>query len=187
MRTRKILKIGSKRKLLTIIEFLPNNMLKLQCDCGNFKIIKDKHFGTLTSCGHLIKRKGNQSPYYKGYKNVSGTYFNNIKRHAKTRKILFSINIEYINNLLEKQNFRCALSGLPIKIGSYIDKDITASLDRIDSNKGYVENNVQWVHKDINRIKWNLPENKFFELCKLVTEKQNSDKIKVEIINEQHH
>ena len=35
------------------------------------------------------------------------------------------------------------------------------SLDRIDSSKGYEENNVQWVHKDINLMK-NKYDNKYF-------------------------
>lgn len=40
----------------------------------------------------------------------------------------------------------------------------TASLDRIDSTKGYVEENVQWVHKDVNFMKSNLTEQRFKEL-----------------------
>ena len=46
--------------------------------------------------------------------------------------------------------------------------DITASLDRIDSLKGYTEDNVQWVHKHINFMKGSLSENKFIEYCKLI-------------------
>jgi hypothetical protein len=47
----------------------------------------------------------------------------------------------------------------------------TASVDRIDSSKDYVEGNVQWLHKDINRMKWDLDTDKFIELCKLVANK----------------
>lgn len=42
------------------------------------------------------------------------------------------------------------------------------SKDRIDSNKGYVEGNVQWVCKEINFMKHALSESRFIELCKLV-------------------
>ena len=38
----------------------------------------------------------------------------------------------------------------------------TASLDRIDSSKGYTEDNIQWVHKDVNQMKMDLPEQRFF-------------------------
>ena len=37
--------------------------------------------------------------------------------------------------------------------GTLLKNEQTASLDRIDSTKGYVPGNIQWVHKDINRIK----------------------------------
>ena len=44
----------------------------------------------------------------------------------------------------------------------------TASIDRIDSSKGYERGNVQFVHKDINAMKWNLSLAKFMEYCKLI-------------------
>lgn len=48
--------------------------------------------------------------------------------------------------------------------------DGTASLDRIDSSKGYVEGNVHWVHKDINIMKWDFPLETFIKMCKFVAE-----------------
>ena len=47
----------------------------------------------------------------------------------------------------------------------------TASLDRIDSNKGYTKDNVQFVHKDINWMKQDFEQNKFIEYCKKVANK----------------
>ena len=46
----------------------------------------------------------------------------------------------------------------------------TASLDRIDNTKGYTQDNVQWVHKDINRIKSDLSQEYFLTLCKTVVD-----------------
>jgi hypothetical protein len=43
-----------------------------------------------------------------------------------------------------------------------------ASLDRIDSKKGYVEGNVHWVHKDVNMMKRNFTEEYFINLCETV-------------------
>ena len=51
------------------------------------------------------------------------------------------------------------------------DKELktgTASLDRIDSSKGYIQGNIQWVHKRINQMKWDSEENDFINWCKLV-------------------
>ena len=44
----------------------------------------------------------------------------------------------------------------------------TASLDRIDSSKGYVKGNIQWVHIAINFMKHSLPEEEFVRWCCLV-------------------
>jgi hypothetical protein len=46
---------------------------------------------------------------------------------------------------------------------------VTASLDRIDSSKGYVEGNVQWVHKRINIMKNDLSDSEFIEWCRVVS------------------
>lgn len=76
-----------------------------------------------------------------------------------------------------KQNRRCAISGLELTfdyLGNRADWKhsetckITASLDRIDSSKGYVEGNVQWVHKRINIMKNDVPQSEFIEWCRTV-------------------
>ncbi len=109
---------------------------------------------------------------FKGYENISGRLWGSIESAARKRNLDFSISIQNIWKIYESQNGLCNLSGLPIifVIISKNKKDQTASLDRIDSSKGYIEGNVQWVHKDINRMKWNLPQDKFIEYCKLITE-----------------
>lgn len=60
-----------------------------------------------------------------------------------------------------------ALSGLKIEL-SINRKNQTASLDRIDSSKGYIEGNVQWLHKDINQMKINFNQKDFIKYCKLI-------------------
>ena len=48
--------------------------------------------------------------------------------------------------------------------------DYTGRLDRIDSKKGYVPGNVQWVYKPVNMMKWKLSQKEFIHICHLVTE-----------------
>lgn len=43
-----------------------------------------------------------------------------------------------------------------------------ASLDRIDSLKGYAEGNVQWVHKTVDQMKWNLSQEELVKWCRLI-------------------
>ena len=44
----------------------------------------------------------------------------------------------------------------------------TASIDRIDSKSGYIEGNIQWVHKFINSMKLDHTQEEFIKLCKAV-------------------
>ena len=43
-----------------------------------------------------------------------------------------------------------------------------ASVDRIDSSKGYVIDNIQWVYRKINRMKNDVSDMDFVDLCTLV-------------------
>ena len=88
----------------------------------------------------------------------------------------FEINIDrnYLVDLFIKQNGRCSLSGLELKIAK-TSKDIkmyqaTTSLDRIDSNKGYICGNLWIVHKDANFIKHQLSLNELYEMCHMIHE-----------------
>lgn len=63
--------------------------------------------------------------------------YNKIKQSAIKRKIEFNVSVDYLWNLFLKQNKRCAITN------DVIHDFKTASLDRIDSSKGYIESNVQ--------------------------------------------
>lgn len=100
----------------------------------------------------------------RGTKHISKTFFNIIKRQAKVRNIEFDITLDYLESLLNNQKYKCALSNVDIVIG-YWNDDTNGSLDRIDSSKGYIEGNVQWLHKDVNMCKQSLSNNEFIEMC----------------------
>jgi hypothetical protein len=109
--------------------------------------------------------------HWKGYKDITGTYWGGIIKSAKDRNIEFNIDIAYVWNLFISQNEKCALSGIDIKFNHHSQNfktSQTASLDRIDSSKGYVEGNVQWVHKSVNFMKHDMAEDVFIDFCKLI-------------------
>lgn len=92
-------------------------------------------------------------------------------KDAAKRDIPLLIERDAAYRLLVAQGFRCALSGLEISITRRTHRgksDNTASLDRIDSGKPYEEGNLQWLHKDVNKMKFDLPQARFLELCRLV-------------------
>lgn len=105
----------------------------------------------------------------KGYEDIPKNFWTRIKNNAKLRDIEVKISIEYCWDLFLKQDKKCAISGLPIVFYANIKK-CTASLDRIDSKLDYLEGNVQWLHKDINRMKWAFPEKVFLDYCKVIVE-----------------
>lgn len=45
---------------------------------------------------------------------------------------------------------------------------MSRSLDRINNDKGYVRDNVQWVHKDINFMKGKLTNETFLKWIEVV-------------------
>lgn len=155
------------------------------CSCGTKSEIsyyRLTHMGSTMckKCASIINaKKGISDPSYKGTKNISGTYFGRLRDKAKTREIEFNVTIQELQCLLENQNFKCAISG--VTITSDPDKGVkeclsenTASLDRIDSSKGYISGNVQWVHKTINQMKMALKEDEFFDFCAKATAHKNS-------------
>lgn len=149
------------------------------CECGTKLIVNQENLksGHIKSCG--CKRKGNTHASWTGFEEISGQYWSSIKCGANKRKIEFTISIEYIWNLFIKQDGKCAISGKKLYLCvATIDKNLSihnASLDRIDSSKGYIEGNVQWVDKDVNRMKTDFNELYFIDTCKLIAE-YNKDK-----------
>ena len=72
------------------------------------------------------------------------------------------------------------LSGVIIYFPKSSDEKGTASIDRINPNQHYTINNIQWVHKDVNNMKFSLDEDCFLYLCKLIVnplkhDNQNED------------
>lgn len=103
---------------------------------------------------------------------ISGKYFSNLIQGARQRNLEFDIDQEFLWELFQKQNGKCALTGVNIKLDVVCEdkKDRTASVDRIDPTKGYTKDNVQWVHKTINYMKMDFTQEEFIEMCKLVSE-----------------
>lgn len=145
-----------------------------ECDCGKsnyvscYTLLNGKSKGCL-ECNN--SRPKDKNPSWLGFENISGKYYGRIKRNALKRKIHFDVSIEYFNELLIEQNFKCNLSGVDISFSSS-KKDnyaASASIDRIDSNKGYIVGNLQWIHKDINFMKNNFDQNYFLDMCQKIT------------------
>jgi 5-methylcytosine-specific restriction endonuclease McrA len=76
------------------------------------------------------------------------------------------ITTNVILTILEEQDFKCALSGIPLTPG-------TAQLDHIvPTRRGgeHVPENVQVLFEDVNRAKSAMLEAEFVDLCRKVVE-----------------
>jgi hypothetical protein len=104
-----------------------------------------------------------------GYGDISGSMWYRYQYGAQDRGLDFRISIQEAWTLFKKQNGKCAFSGIDIYFGKRVTKDeTTASLDRKDSSKGYTLDNVQWVHKEINRMKGQLSDTELRTWCTLI-------------------
>lgn len=191
-----LLKKGDVFGTLTVIEDViyglkscNHNFLKCKCSCGKesfrrtSELIKNNKIKCFDCCpSHKTKR-------YKEVGLISSQFLSDIKSNAKQRSLEFNLTMEELWELYQKQNGKCALSGielilLPVFYSASIRanaristtrREITASVDRIDSNIGYTIDNVQFVHKAINIMKGSLSDSDFINISKAIA-KHNSDK-----------
>lgn len=174
---------------LTVVEMVNQKgrmCCRCECDCGNFVVVRPSHLraGGYTSCGCSRGKKKSQNKSWRGCGEISGFMwrgiYNTFKKSKKVKE--FNITLSYAWELYESQNGLCALSGIPIVFSKTNEGhkrgETTASLDRIDSSKWYVEGNVQWVHKDVNKLKSNFSEEKLIQLCVAIARHSGRNSIK---------
>ena len=171
--------VGDRYFNWEVINIIDNSQgktqLNLQCDCG-YTTTKELgvHYSSkrCRNC-YTTLQTGKENHYSrKGYKDLSSTYWTSLKAGAISRDISFSLNIEEAWELFILQSKKCALTDIDISLThQYSGGEQTASLDRIDSSKGYNKHNVQWVHKTLNYMKWTLTQEEFIHICKLVNDK----------------
>jgi hypothetical protein len=168
---------------LTVMEVSPDKRSgrqlwwTCQCDCGKWLDVRGTQLrlGRTNSCGCRRKRP---CPRYVGHGDISGAYWYMIRHHAFARNLVFDVTIEYCWDKYITQERQCALSGVPILFSrNYRDhkQQQTASLDRIDSLYGYIPGNVQWLHKVVNNMKQDYPENEFIDWCRRIAERRSID------------
>lgn len=97
------------------------------------------------------------------------TDFKTLYRSAKKRGKEFDLDLPYLKELWESQNGKCVITGVDLNLSSCGNKNYQASLDRIDSNKGYIKGNVRYTSVSINWLKSNFDDNhlyEFMDICR---------------------
>ena len=171
--------IGQKYNKLTIIEHVAYRRVKCKCDCGNekecdyYEIRRNK----VKSCGcarntpelRELARIRAYELQDKGLLNKGGDHHTNeytcfkymLKCTNNKNRITKKSNLtlEDLKEVWDNQKGLCAYTKLPLILATHTDlkkdepKWRLASVDRIDSNKGYEKNNIQFVSRIINYAK----------------------------------
>lgn len=88
------------------------------------------------------------------------------------KKFVSDLDLEYLKKLWEQQNGKCPYTQVCLKLpnttGDRVSELDFASLDRIDSTKGYLKGNVQFVSLFINFAKNKFSRQQVEEFIKLI-------------------
>lgn len=111
-----------------------------------------------------------------GYKNIPANYMTRIRNHALELKVEYNITSKELYELFVEQNGCCAISGLILHFYTKENKILqTASLDRMDGTKGYIKGNIQWIHKDLQKMKQNKSNEEFIRWSHIISDFNRSD------------
>jgi hypothetical protein len=180
--------IGKHYDNIKVIKYLyvnpnGNKVWECLCDCG--RILKKKTYEIMKN-----GRKKCKCDLAKYPGSVSGKIFGSIRRRAKKKGIEFTITLEFIEELLKKQNYLCNLSDDPIYIDTRkingVRQKTNASLDRIDSSRGYTPDNVQWLKIKVNLMKWGFTQDDYIETCLKVAKKYERSKNSTDDLSRLH-
>lgn len=165
--------LGTRVGTRTIVEILPgggrSTFWIMTCDCGNSsKRVASTtalRAGTCKSCSSRTKGVARGSKWPSG-RNIDGQLYRRWFVNAQQRELQWSISLDFLDNLIEQQNWRCAVSGLPIDAAS---RHGDCSVDRIDSKLPYTITNVHLVTKMVNMSKQTFGLSEFVAMCRSVS------------------
>ena len=147
--------------------------------CGKILSADTEHFyrkksGILSSeCRSCFRERSSRNQHTRHYAGGVDYHLSYIARGMRQRARMgdmeCDIDAEFLKALLEEQGGLCAISGIPltfVKGKGHIPTN--ASIDRMDSQKGYTKDNVQLVAHQVNTMKSNLSVNQLIEWCKSI-------------------
>lgn len=71
--------------------------------------------------------------------------------------------------LIADQGYKCALTGLDL---TPENSELDHKVPRSKGGSDHVTN-LQWLHKTVNRMKGNMSEDRFVQMCRMVADKTN--------------
>ena len=109
------------------------------------------------------------------HRKIRVSWFNQFRSGAEHRGISWELTLDDIADLMEIQNFKCALTGWDIEFpDTGHPQKALASLDRIDSKKPYTRSNTQIVTRQVNMMKQQYSQEDFIKVCKAVAKNRKN-------------
>ena len=125
---------------------------------------KDKFYCSLSCSGkspenvkHIVSNgSGHPADEYSKFRLI----LKMLRSRIKDRPRDFNLTLEYLKEIWDEQEGKCPFTGFDLELRTYkYDSQLnikSASLDRIDNSKGYVQGNVRFVS-----VMFNFARNKF--------------------------
>lgn len=136
--------------------------------CGKYLTGNSKQKYCSHECG--VKWRTENIYRYKyvyAHRNSSPRNFLKTLLWKKNRKE--TLDIDFLESLLEKQSYKCAISGFELTfIAGEGRIETNASLDQIEPGKGYSRDNVQLVCRIVNEMKSTQTLAELVNWCELI-------------------
>ena len=154
-----------------------------KCDCGRITLPHPAEYlvnGRTTSCGKAgCKKEGGGQKRVHGDNNPSRLVYLRYKRQAKDRKLEFEITYDFFMSIASLPCFYCGDNSKsnyksPKAKNDWEEVFRYTGIDRIDSSRGYYNDNVQPCCKYCNRSKSDRTEKDFYEWIEKVYNKMKS-------------
>lgn len=141
-----------------------------------FRLCKDRR---CKECKHEQYRKRLiQNRQKSDVHDVLRQRFYGARDRSRRKNMEFDITLDYLIYLWNKQQGKCALSGIKMTTVLYDGRIPTnVSLDRIDTKKGYTMDNVQLVCMACNQMKNDLSMDELYSFCKNIVSVYENNKM----------
>lgn len=166
---------GKTFNLLKVLHKNADNTWACKCSCGTLKNVKGYRLrsGSTKSCGCLKRRKASDRKLPDGQSAANSVYRSYVES-ADKRSLPFKIPSELFFDLIAKNCHYCGSEPSNTRKGYSTDLEFN-DLDRLDSSKGYVVDNVVPCCFICNRAKSNLPESDFLSWIDRLVSKTTSN------------
>lgn len=160
-------KYGPARTLILISEYKICEKCREEKHISNFNNQPKKSDGYESDC-KTCKQKWKKEREAARCSTILGhlTFlYTKTRNTAKERNKEFDITLNDLVELYSKQAGLCAITKKKLTCGRNNPLGTTISIDRINSNKGYVKNNIQLVCARVNVIKSNMTKEELIAWC----------------------